>query len=99
MRTNGSHKPDYGIDSPGIIAVLMAAGVIAIGAALVKPDRFGLWMRWTGWLTGAYFLNSAFGMLHYSKVGKLKLRDHLLKQIRWRGDETVWMWAVAAACF
>lgn len=28
-------------------------------------------------------------MLHYSKVGKLKLRDRLLSLIPWRGDEMV----------
>jgi SAM-dependent methyltransferase len=89
MGMERSQKPDYGIDSPGIVALQLAAGAIAIIGAAALPGRLGPALRWIGWLTGAYFLNGAFGMLHYSRIGKLKLRDHLLNQIRWRGDETV----------
>lgn len=36
-----------------------------------------------------YFLLGAGGMLFYSKVGKLALRERLLDKIPWRGDERV----------
>ena len=36
-----------------------------------------------------YFLLGAAGMLFYSKVGKLALRERLLDQIQWKGDERV----------
>src|SRR5215472_6849374 len=38
---------------------------------------------------GAYLLSGAGGMLFYSKVGKLQLRERLLDKIPWRGDEFV----------
>src|SRR5262249_23076633 len=38
---------------------------------------------------GIYFLLAAGGMILYSKVGKLRIRDQLLGQIPWRGDERV----------
>jgi ubiquinone/menaquinone biosynthesis C-methylase UbiE len=36
-----------------------------------------------------YFLLGAAGMLFYSKVGKLTLRERLLDQIQWKGNERV----------
>jgi ubiquinone/menaquinone biosynthesis C-methylase UbiE len=36
-----------------------------------------------------YFLLGAAGMLFYSKIGKLTLRERLLDQIQWKGDERV----------
>ena len=36
-----------------------------------------------------YFLLGAGGMLFYSRVGKLALRERLLDKIPWRGDERV----------
>lgn len=36
-----------------------------------------------------YFLLGAAGMLFYSKVGKLALRERLLDSIPWQGDEKV----------
>jgi hypothetical protein len=36
-----------------------------------------------------YFLLVAGGMVWYSKVGKLRMRDRVLELILWRGDEMV----------
>jgi ubiquinone/menaquinone biosynthesis C-methylase UbiE len=38
---------------------------------------------------GIYFLLGAGGMVCYSKVGKLRIRDQMLELIPWRGDEMV----------
>jgi ubiquinone/menaquinone biosynthesis C-methylase UbiE len=38
---------------------------------------------------GIYFLLGAGGMVWYSKVGKLRMRDRVLELILWRGDEMV----------
>jgi ubiquinone/menaquinone biosynthesis C-methylase UbiE len=38
---------------------------------------------------GIYFLLGAGGMVRYSKVGKLRIRDQILEPIPWRGDERV----------
>ena len=45
--------------------------------------------RWVAYGIGAYFLLGALGMLFYSKVGKLRLRERLLDHLHWRGDEKV----------
>jgi SAM-dependent methyltransferase len=78
-------KGNYGIDSPGIVAVLFVLGcVLLLVASLVHS-------AWRGVAYGlaGYFLLGAGAMLFYSKVGKLALRERLLDKIPWRGDERV----------
>jgi arsenite methyltransferase len=89
QRTGLARKPDYGIDSPGIVTFQFVASGLAFGIAVAVPHLFGLPARWICLLAGLYFLNGGLGMLHYSKIGKLKLRDRLLNLIPWRGDEIV----------
>ena len=84
-----SRKPDYGIDSPAIIAGQFFLSLLAFAVAAAFPRLFRLPMRWIGLLAGLYFLQGALSMLYYSRVGKLKLRNHLLGLIPWRGDERV----------
>ena len=45
--------------------------------------------RWLAGGLGAYFLLGAAGMLFYSKVGKLSLRERLLGKSSWNGNESV----------
>jgi ubiquinone/menaquinone biosynthesis C-methylase UbiE len=82
-------RADYGIDSPAIVAGLLIAGGVSACAAVVW-HRFGnpplVWEIGLV-LAGVYFLLSAGGMLRYSKVGKLRIRDQVLDSIPWRGDE------------
>jgi SAM-dependent methyltransferase len=88
-RNNVKPKSNYGIDSPYIIAGEFIAGAVFIAAALVFPHLFGLPARWLGLGVGFLALSSAAGMIHYSKVGKLRIRDELLDSIKWSGNETV----------
>ncbi len=80
-----SARPNYGQDSPGIVATLFA---LAIGVSSAIPFVHSAW-RWVLTGVGVYFLLGAFGMLYYSRFGKIGLRDRLLEKISWRGDEKV----------
>jgi arsenite methyltransferase len=82
-------KPDYGIDSPGIVGGLFVFSALSFGVAVAVPPVFKLPIRWISMVAGVYFLQGALGMLHYSRIGKVRLREKLLGCIRWRGDERV----------
>jgi SAM-dependent methyltransferase len=86
-----SARADYGIDSPAIVAGLFLIGSIGLGTALVlhlfgDPPLLG---EIALVAAGLYFWLSAGGMVWYSKVGKLRIRDQILGLIPWRGDEMV----------
>jgi SAM-dependent methyltransferase len=78
-------KGNYGLDSPGIVVTLFALALVFL---LVGHAVLSAW-RWVPYGLGGYFLLGAGGMLFYSKVGKLALRERLLDKISWRGDEKV----------
>ena len=80
-----SAKGNYGVDSPAIVVTLCILGLTGTGIAYLLPSAW----RWAGYVTGTYFLLGAAGMLFYSKVGKLALRERLLDKIPWKGDEQV----------
>lgn len=78
-------RPDYGLDSPRIVATLFVGGVLLGCVAVVVSSAW----RWAALGFAIYFLLGAFGMLLYSKKGKLAVRKRLLDRIPWRGDERV----------
>lgn len=80
-----SAKGNYGVDSPAIVGTLCILGLAGTGIAHLLPSAW----RWAGYIPGVYFLLGAAGMLFYSKVGKLALRERLLDMIPWKGDEQV----------
>ena len=87
-------KPNYGIDSPGIIVGLVLLGGVLLCVSAIwlcvgpfNPGRIAL--SGIGLLVGGYCLIGAGGMLWYSKVGKLRLREELLSKIPWTGHERV----------
>jgi arsenite methyltransferase len=86
-----SSRANYGIDSPAIVAGLFLLAVIGIGVALVLylfGDPYPL-SEVALVAAGSYFLLGACGMVWYSKVGKLRIREQVLEAVPWRGDELV----------
>ena len=86
-----SSRTDYGVDSPAIVAGLVLLSGIGFGTALVwylfgDPPRLGVIALIAA---SIYFLLGAGGMVRYSKVGKLRIRDQILELIPWRGAEMV----------
>jgi len=73
--------PNYGVDSPRIVATLFALGMALCCLGLLITSAG----RWIPFGFGLYLLFGALGMLFYSKVGKLRMRDRLLNRIPWRG--------------
>jgi ubiquinone/menaquinone biosynthesis C-methylase UbiE len=71
-----------------VLSGLALAGAAAL-FALHGPSLLGIPLWAISLVLGAYLLLMAAGMLFYSKVGKLYIRDRLLSRIAWRGDEQV----------
>jgi ubiquinone/menaquinone biosynthesis C-methylase UbiE len=102
-------RPDYGLDAPVANAALLTLGGVLSGTAVVfwmtgVATPFG--RPWTilAFALGADLLLVAAGMIGYSTLFKARLRERLLDQIPWRGDETVLdvgcgrgLWLVGAA--
>jgi arsenite methyltransferase len=87
-------RPDYGIDSPGMVLVELAlAGSSCTAAAVLlvhgSPHVLGVPLWLVAAVIGLYLAIVAVGMLHYSVLGKLRLRDRLLHSLRWSGHEHV----------
>ena len=105
-----NHRPDYGLDAPGVVRNLyFGAGVAAI---ILIARFFGLWNNHStlAWLFfslmgfGGGCLLAAWGMIWYSRVGKLRSREQLFDSLNLRGDERVLdigcgrgLWLIAAA--
>ena len=83
-------RPDYGLDSPAIVAGEAVLGIVMLGAAaLLRLLRLPALLWVIALAVGAYFLLNALGMIRYSRRGKLRLREEALRLVRWRGDERV----------
>src|SRR5262245_9311277 len=93
MAATSSPRPDYGIDAPRAVSVLVAlgaaGGLTAPGLALGLPGLPGGLAAAALAVLAADLLAIAAAFLWYSRVGKLRQRDRLLDLIRWGGDETV----------
>jgi SAM-dependent methyltransferase len=89
-----SPAPDYGIDAPPVIGVLLllCAGGFTLAAVLFVlgvPHPFGMPLVEIALVFGANCLINVLAMVWYSKAGKMRQRDRLLDLVPWRGDETV----------
>lgn len=86
-------KPDYGIDAPGIIRILVLIGIVLfilapfLPAVAVGPVTFAL--RSSAIWTATACLLEALTMMFYSKVGKFRHRDRMLARVKWSGHEQV----------
>lgn len=85
----GRRAPSYGIDGPNALAGLTGSAVLA-AAVTGGLRRAGLRVpALVAGLGAATAGTLATSMLAYSLLGKTALRDILLDEVPWRGDETV----------
>ena len=87
-------KPDYGLDSPREIRrnVTYGVGGLALGALLLYVGEgapLGIFLGGLCVLSGLSLCVMDATLLWGSRVGKLRVRDEVLGQIPWRGDERV----------
>jgi SAM-dependent methyltransferase len=86
-------KPDYGLDSPGLVRGIAAFGGIALaGSVLIRvpPDLWLLQMPLISLQWSGLFSSFQAGLMYYSsRVGKLKERETIINSIPWQGDERV----------
>jgi SAM-dependent methyltransferase len=93
-RMSSAQRPDYGVDAPAVLAVLLVVSATALAvsaflAARGAPHPLGVPLAEVLLLTGLSCLANAGAMLWYSKSGKLRQREQLLDLVPWRGDESV----------
>jgi arsenite methyltransferase len=82
--------PDYGQDSPAMVAGIAVAGAIVCGLAVVLAAiHAALALIAVLAVLGVYLVVYAASMVMYSRRGKLRLRERILDAIPWRGDEAV----------
>ena len=89
-----ANRPKYGIDAPGVIRNLFLASACAILVAVFAPSRLHLGpiemnLRTTGSAIAVCCAIGGLLMLLYSKFGKFRHRERMLKLHTWRGDEQV----------
>jgi arsenite methyltransferase len=91
--TSDSAKPDYGIDAPSVIRnLILAAVALPLLGWFVPVLRLGpviIILRPAALPTAISCLLGAVLMILYSKSGKFRHRDRMLKMIDWKGNETV----------
>jgi len=87
------HKPDYGIDAPGVIRNLLVIGVALILSAIFFPvidiGKVKFFWNRTAYFPGILFTVEGLLMILYAKWGKFRHRDRMLNMVQWRGDEQV----------
>ncbi len=100
MYTSGMRsQPNYGIDGPGEVRVLLWTGSLLLIIGLLFPRlhismRFGqsafrLPLGAILLVTAGLLLLDATIMLLYASRGKFRHRDRMLNLINWKGDEVV----------
>ena len=89
-----SPREDYGIDAPGVVRANLifglAACALAAGMLLQAAIPFGEWgptLLVILLFIGLSLILTAGIMVHGSRVAKLRLRDRLLAQLPFHGDE------------
>ena len=80
-------KPDYGVDAPGVVRNLIVIGLIFLAVGLSSfYAHSSHQFRGFAWIGGVLLLEGILLIL-YSKIGKFRHRDRMLRLIQWRGDE------------
>jgi ubiquinone/menaquinone biosynthesis C-methylase UbiE len=87
---------DYGQDVPYIAAGALVFGIVAVGLGVGLIITFGTTLSILGWigllamiLTGILALTMSGFIFWSSQIGKLKMRDKVIDNMNWRGDEMV----------
>ena len=93
-RGRARSKPDYGLELPGRVRPVFAAGCAAILAGLLTPSfRIGDYtlslVAPTLLALGSLSLAFCASTLAYAIWGKFNVRKRMLAMVRWRGNETV----------
>lgn len=97
MKKSLQHKVDYGIDAPGALLNFLFGGLLnlALSVAINRIPAKGKMLPVRKLASRMFFgsgislISNCGVMLWGSKFAKLKLRDRLLDQFSWRGDEQV----------
>lgn len=89
-------RTNYGLDAPTIVRDLLFGGVVGVVVGVVillwgvsVPNGWIVALGVLVILNGGLFLSTSGLMLRSSLVGKFRLRDRLLDDVRLKGDETV----------
>jgi arsenite methyltransferase len=89
-------RPNYGIDAPKVVLCFLVVGtsslILGVAAALLSGKGILPWARFVVGpclAIGVTFLLQAAVMVWGSRIGKLGLRDKIIRAIPWRGDERV----------
>lgn len=86
-------KPDYGVDAPGVILILilfsMAGAGLALFAGYYPPGTWSSSLFSFGVWAGAVCFLEAVLMLLYARFGKFRHRNRMLKLNKIRGHEQV----------
>jgi SAM-dependent methyltransferase len=89
-------KPDYGQDAPVVVKRMITRGAWSVGVAvavyIINHDQYpnvsARLLAVLGFIGIVFWAQAAF-MIWSSKVAKIALRDRLLDQIQFKGDEKV----------
>jgi arsenite methyltransferase len=97
-----NRRADYGLDAPGVLRNLFVVAIVGflawpLGLALQvvlwwqtpEPFRIIFPLNYMGPAIGFVCLLMGCWMLYYSYVGKLRMREQLLNEVPWRGNEAV----------
>jgi SAM-dependent methyltransferase len=95
-------RPNFGLDAPGIVRNLFLASAAGFAAWLLDTSLvINVWshaseplgiifpLNYMGLGVGATCALTGGLMIWYSFAGKLRMREHLLDLVHWRGDEQV----------
>jgi SAM-dependent methyltransferase len=95
-RSTAARRADYGIDAPGVVRNNLGIGLVlvavAIGMLFLPADALAGWGATVASVllfVGLSLLLTGAIMVGGSKSGKLRIRDRLLDQVPWRGDECI----------
>lgn len=89
----GPQKPKYGFDAPGIMVGMFLAGSALAFIAWILPSQvLGLKINFIAYLFSLLAVVAtvlSFMMLIYGLFTKRRIRDYILDQVSWRGDEKI----------